>query len=232
MHTLRHRAFTLIELLVVIAVIGAMIGSLGLVLRDGDRSSALQAGQSSLSALVSAARAQAALSRQNVSIVIWADHAGDPATYLRRAAVMVETAPGTLVQRGDAIDLPQGIYFVPPDAGGAYPARLETPADWTIPPHDFTAATGNASAVKNVELASGAPDPTVIADRFYMAASLTPTGVLAGAAINTLVIATGDPEPDGGGIRGINFRNSDSMRGLVVSTYGLVTLVNEKSGFR
>jgi prepilin-type N-terminal cleavage/methylation domain-containing protein len=233
------RAFTLIELLIVIAVVGILIGSVGLGLRDSDKGNALQAAQSSLSSLVSAARAQAALNGSNASVIIWGDPS-DMETYLRRAAVMVETTVGGStfwVQKGEPMTMPNGIYFVPVDAGAGFPAKFQTASDWNN--LDLTEADSNQATssfdVRRLDKAAGtyASDPTFTASKAYVTVSFNAYGQLVkrtgnSKASHALAVAVGEPDPS----NGIVFSNSDSLRGLVLSSYGIPTVVTEKIGFK
>lgn len=232
-------AFTLIELLVVIAVVGVLVGTLGLGLRDSDKGNALQAAQSSLSSLVSAARAQAALNGSNASVIIWGEP-NDQETYLRKAAVMVETTSGGAtfwVQKGESMEMPNGVYFVPADAGAGFPAKFASPSDWTN--LDFTEAdSGQATSsfdVRRFDRATGnyASDPTFTVTKAYVTVSFNAYGQLIkrpgnANASHVLAVAVGEPEPGSG----ILFSNPDSLRGLVVSAYGIPTIVTEKIGLK
>jgi prepilin-type N-terminal cleavage/methylation domain-containing protein len=236
-----RRAFTLIELLVVIAVIAILAGIAGVTLRGGDRGAALQSGQSALSSLVAAARAQASVRLTNATIVIWGEYEKtEPevaSAYLHRAAVMTfedtdpipNGVPDAWVIRGDVLDLPRGVYFVPPDLGGSFPAKYTVAGDWAN--HDRTDAQGNAAApmvVKRWDADAKAyeDDPSVSNSlKGYKTITFDSQGQLVDG--RTLVISLADSDPDG-----LLFNDSNSQRGLVLSAYGVPTVINEKAGLK
>jgi prepilin-type N-terminal cleavage/methylation domain-containing protein len=230
-----RRAFTLIELLVVIAVIGVLVGGLGMALRSGDEGPALQAAQSNLSSLISAARAQAALDNSVCTVLIWAD-SNDLDTYLRRACIARQIdldndgTPDAWARQGPVIELPKGVYFAPGDMGGGFPAKWENGADWAG--LELTESQENASNGPSTSLDFMIYDETGgnwITDplgttRAYVTVAFDPTGTL----VSLLAVATGLPEPGSG----VLFRSADSLRGLKLSTYGVPIVLNEKLAFK
>lgn len=234
-----RRAFTLIELLVVIAVIAILAGISAVALRGGDRGTALQAAQSSLSSLVSSARAQAAVSLNDATIVIWGDDS-KPDTFLRRAAILTRDrdtdGDGDIdgndgyIRRGGIVDLPRGVYFVPPDLGSSLPAKYEKAADWPTTNYR-TQSADNPPATLNVQRPDGAggfENDTDFSAPFkaYRTITINPQGLMANN--NTvLVIALGEAQNGG-----VLFSDSDSQRGLILSNYGIPTVINEKAGLK
>lgn len=234
------RAFTLIELLVVIAVIGVLVASIGMALRDGDRGPALQAAQSNLSSLVGAARAQAALDGINSTVLIWADDT-DVETYLRRACVAQQRdtdGNGSLdawVIQGDLIDLPRGVFFVPGDLGANFPAKWSNATDWNGLTKTESQAAGNAptsgltfkrqDATGAWVLDPSGPSNAYVTIAFDSYGNLV--SKLGASQVDLLAIATGEIQP----LQGVLFNSADSLRGLKLSIYGMPMVLNEKTAF-
>ena len=212
------RGFTLIELLVVIAIIAATAGVLGLALRDGSPAAALQSAQGTFASLLSAARSQAALNQNRAVLAVEADASGDG--FLRNIHVAVETAAGSnqwnLVS--DAA-LPAGIYVVPGTTG--IPGATCTPSSGVWPPKRLSAF--NAPAALTV--ASGGSG---VATFLVSTVEFTGTGKLGGTTGGDKFVhaparrITADA---------VVFDNPDLVRGVVLSAYGSVILVNDGSGF-
>jgi hypothetical protein len=225
----------------VIAVIAILAGIAGVTLRGGDRGAALQSGQSALSSLIASARAQASIRLNNATIVVWGEYDGSKpevaSAYLHRAAVMTfedtkpvpNGVPDAWVIRGDVLDLPRGVYFVPPDLGGISSAKYAVAGDWAN--HDRTDAQGDAAAdmvVKRWDAnAKNYEDDPSVSNNFkgYKTITFDSQGQLVDG--QTLVISLADSDPDG-----LLFSDSDSQRGLVLSAYGVPTVINEKAGLK
>lgn len=173
----KTRGFTLIELLVVMAIIAIFVGGLGLALSGGDGTVATQAGQRSLTTMMSAARSQAILKQAPTRLIIHVDPPlpGDTAEvreekrqkYLRFMAVVVREG-GQWKEVGNGTYLPRGVYFVPPigfnapDAGGSVPQIPTTVIDpstgaWSHDRRTVTtqSETGGTKSVATMEHAHG-----------------------------------------------------------------------------
>ena len=249
-----RRAFTLVELLVVIAIIGVLVGSLAAVLRPSGRAPALQAAQATLSGFVAAARAQAALDNTTSTIVIWSDR-DNPETYLRRAAVAVRVDTNndgladSYTIKGEPVDLPRGIFFVPQDNNGTnLPAALETPADWSTFTLTESQATSNGTTsaatvgkgFRRYEESSTPqwqPDPDAPVTYYENLAfdaygKLVSLKVPAGPAPQYLAVAPGEIQTGAASSdRGVIFREVDGLRGVKLNVYGVAIQLNEKSAF-
>jgi prepilin-type N-terminal cleavage/methylation domain-containing protein len=206
----RLRGFTLIELLVVIGIIALLAAAIGVGLRGGDQTIALQGGQATLSSMVSATRGRAAIAGANARLLVYADPS-DPDRYMRYLAIAVETSasPSTYTIVSDAVLLPNGIYIVPPG---------------TVPVGDNPAWPAN--------LRSGALDSTTVSlaesmgspiDWYYF--QMTKFGSNSSTGSN-LVLSPGERSEDG-----VIFNNAANVRGLKISIYGTVTFIDDATGF-
>ena len=220
-HTRRLDAYTLLELLVVIGVVALMAGGIGLALRDGTPTVALQSAQGTVASLLTAAQSQAALAQNRTMLVVDADPSG--VSFLRGIHIAVETTQnsGRWHLSGD-ITLPPGIYVVPGGAttvnGVSYVADDTTVSVWparrrstlqVVLPGAVPAGAGNPAGIY---LSMTAPFTGLAAtsmgggDKF----------VLAAARRNTA---------------GINFYNAELVRGIALSAYGVAILINDGPGF-
>jgi prepilin-type N-terminal cleavage/methylation domain-containing protein len=201
--------FSLIELLVVIGIIVIMIGALGLALRGGGGNVGLQSAQGTLGSLLTAARAQAAVSQQTAMLVIDADPAKEG--FLRTVHVAVQAGSGWNFV-SDAT-LPPGVYLVPgsrsvtgADCSAAWPAtRLSTVAD----PANFAVAQGGVSGL-------------YLVTNFTVNSVGTPS--TAGAK---LIVAAGRRTS----ATALVFDNPELVRGVILSAYGAPILINNAAGF-
>jgi prepilin-type N-terminal cleavage/methylation domain-containing protein len=226
-------AFTLIELLVVIGVIAVVAGVIGIGFTGGGSAVAMQSGQSTLASLITGVRGKAAVANQNAAVVVWGDPT-DADTFLRQLAVFVEVASGVWQQKGDAVLLPSGVFVVPPEASNTSTrAKLEPAnADWFVVTNfEARSEAANPPATSTVDplLPVREPGATVGSSNqpLYQLITLTPLGRKSGAP-NRIVISMGDRESDSL----IVFRQPESSVGITLSTYGIVTLINEKQAFK
>lgn len=209
--------FTLIELLVVIGLIALAAGVLGVALRGGNPGVALQSAQGTLGSMLSAARTQAALSGRNAALMIHNDPS-DADRYLRAVAVAVDDGTGVWVQHADYVMLASGCAVVPEVApsGGLVDGN-----------GDFSAVKSTALlALPMIPLAGGGSNGASVA---CLGVQFSPTGTLVGGGGN-LVLASVSLQPPSVSPP-LKFTNADNVRGLVISHYGAVTFINDKSGF-
>lgn len=116
------RAFTLIELLVVMAIIVVLLGIVGVALSSGSGRMATEAGQRTLSSMISTARSQAVLNQASVRVIMHVDPP-DPSDmsdskrekYLRFVTILIRDGsnPQGWRELNEGEYLPKGIYFVP-----------------------------------------------------------------------------------------------------------------------
>ncbi len=207
-YTPDRRAFTLIELLVVIGIIAVLAAGIGLMLKGGNPGAALRAGQSTLMSTLAAARGQAALNQVNAMIIVDADISSD--TFLRSVRIVVEKTPGTWTEVGGEVVLPQGVYVVPHAGIDGVTLTSGTTAGHVS---DFFTSTGNVPGV------AGA------ISQFLQSGQVTPLGTLSGGAGGRILVSAGNIT----GPNLLTIDNTNAIRGLVLSKYGIATLLNEGS---
>lgn len=206
---LKERGFTLIELLLVIGIITALAAGIGVALQGGDRSVALRSAQGTLVSLLTAARGEAALAGRNAAFLVQADPGSDG--YLCRVAVTVrDPADTSWIPLDDWATLPAGVYVLPvttPTGALAAPG-----VDWGgLRSSAFSAAT---------EIVGATP---------CLVLSFTPRGTVSGGG--SIVLATAVRVAPGGATP-IQFAQPDAVRGVLVSSYGVATLVDDRTGFQ
>lgn len=207
----KARAFTLIELLVVIGIIALLAGAIGIGLRGGDQTVALQSGQATLSAMVSATRGRAAIAGANARLLVNANEA-DPDRYLRYLAVAVETStsPSTFTIVGEGVSLPAGVYVVP-----SSDVPVGSKSTW---PSELASSALSASP-------QSAVDPSGAENETWYYYEMTKFGTPSMSS-NRFVLSTAERTETG-----IEFTNMQNVRGLKISEYGTVTLIDDAAGF-
>ena len=222
----RSSAFTLIELLVVIGLIGLLAGGLGVAMKNKNPGSGLRSGQSILVSLLSSARSQAALNQVDAMILVQADPTKD--NFLRSVRVVVQTASGatTWQEVGGEVVLPEGIYVVPPvkDVAGAALTLLNNTDT------KRRSLFVNTGTITGASLGSLVPTGT-----YFQSLRLTSLGSVLDASSTTatnsgikvtggrLLVAAGRQT----GATAWELDNVSAIRGFVVSTYGVATLIND-----
>ena len=213
----RSSAFTLIELLVVIGLIGLLAGGLGVAMKNKNPGSGLRSAQSVLVSLLSSARGQSALNQVEAMILVQADPNKD--NFLRSVKVVVQSATNstTWQEVGGEVVLPEGIYVVPPVT------------NLTGAVLSCTNKTGRLSQfVENTT-----PDITGVTGRYFQSLHLTPLGSIAkdtGAGTSQVKVTGGRMLVAAGRQTSANtweLDNEGPIRGFVVSSYGVATLIND-----
>jgi Tfp pilus assembly protein FimT len=207
-------AFTLIELLVVVGIIVLMVGGIGLAMRGGNGSVALQSAQGTLNSLVSAARGQAALTQGSGFLLVNSDPMSDG--FLREIRVAVQPAAGTWSFTGASVFLPAGIYVVPGTTGAT---GVTFAANWPALRHSDLA--DSTSIVDSVTAEKGTFFPTKF--QFGASGSFSSTST----TTNKLVLSPGRRSS----ATTLAFDNPELIRGVSLSAYGAPILINNATGF-
>jgi prepilin-type N-terminal cleavage/methylation domain-containing protein len=143
----RRSGFTLIELLVVIAIIGLFAGAIGVALRGGDQSTAIGSAQRTVSSMITAARAQAAMNGTPARLIIYAETgAAGEFDKLLRYLQIVTWDGSKWVPQGAGTYLPKGAYIVPPDDSLSSVVSFSSVPAWPAPNRrrsDLNYQTGN-----------------------------------------------------------------------------------------
>jgi prepilin-type N-terminal cleavage/methylation domain-containing protein len=224
----RASAFTLIELLVVIGLIGLLAGGLGVAMKNKNPGSGLRSAQSLLVSMLSSARGQAALNQVDAMMLVQADPTKD--NFLRSVRVVVQTASGaaTWQEVGGEVVLPEGIYVVPPVTSVAN-ATLKLLNESDTKRRSLFVNTGTVTGGSS-GLGVLVPEGTYfqslrltslgsvldIDKKSSSNSGLTPTG-------GRLLVAAGRQTGD----KAWELDNVSAIRGFVVSTYGVATLIND-----
>ncbi len=194
----------------VIALIAVLVGGLGLALRTGDRSTALQSGQATLASLLVAARGQSALTGRNAALLLHADPS-DEARFLRALSVAVRNpANDEWLPSDEWILVPPGVALLPP---------VETAELWT----------GSADAwggMRSSAFSSSTESFRGIASHVL---AFTPRGTVSGGG-GDIILAPIVSQPPSEAFP-LRFEQPDAVRGVTVSTYGIATLIHDRSGF-
>lgn len=231
-----HSAFTLLELLVVIGLIAGLSLLLLAGLQGGNKTTALQSAQATVSNLITAARVKAAASGRHCRVLVAADPA-DARRYLRYLALQQARQPGANPAEWDTVqtaELPADIYIVP--ASLASPTGLVSDAArWkrvSAPGEDLV-----SGVFQNQSISHGLEGDQEA--RSWTGVCFTPNGTLASLAggpppRGLLVIAIGIARPPGSyppGQSPVQLVSPDAVRGLVLSAYGVPALLNDRNTF-
>jgi prepilin-type N-terminal cleavage/methylation domain-containing protein len=207
------QAFTLIELLVVIGIIAVLASGVGLALRGNNPEASLRSAQGLAIGALSSARGQAALTQSNARIIVQADN--NDANFLRSIRIVVpdSASPGNWKQVGGEIILPENVYVVPP-TGSLTGVTFETAnGSWNVGRNStlFNAATASVSGLTN-------------ATKSLVSKDISSLGTVEGGRI----VVTPGHRTSG---TAVTLDNASAVRGLVVSRYGVASLVDEATSF-
>jgi prepilin-type N-terminal cleavage/methylation domain-containing protein len=205
----RSSGFTLIELLLVIGIITVLTAGIGVALQGGDRSVALRSAQGILVSLLNAARGQASLAGRNAALLVQADPSAD--NYLHSVVVALRDPGDTKwIPIDDWLQLPAGVYLLP----------VTTPTGALAAPGVDWGGLRSSAFAPATEAVNSVP---------CLVFSFTSRGTVSGGG--NIVLATAARVPIGGAAP-IQFVQPDAVRGVVVSSYGVATLVDDRTGFQ
>ncbi len=217
--------FTLLELLVVIGLIAGLSVFLVGGLAGGRGSVALQAGQSTVANLLLTARTQAIATGRDTRVLVHNDpvEVNQPQRYLRCLVLQINE-DGVWRTLSD-VYLPEGVHVLPRDP--------TTPSNLLLAGPSWTRADG-ASLRSTVFRAAGDLTLTVnspVGER-WATIGFTAAGTTANSGDLVLAMASAVP-PEGGpaGLSPVQFANPEQVRGLSLSGYGLISLVDSRMGF-
>jgi type II secretory pathway pseudopilin PulG len=226
-------AFTLLELLVVIGLIVALSFVLVSGLAGGGKSAALQSAQSAVSTLVTAARTKAPATNRKTRLLVCID-TGLPDRYLRFLVLQLARQPGSSPVDWDTIQslsLPDGVYVVP----GSLTGLVTDPAQWKRV--SDTTEDLVSDIFKNQNLSYAIEGDT--GARLWTGIAFTPNGTLAALAGGPppkgfIVVALGQARAPGtyqAGESPVQLVSPQTVRGLILSAYGVPALLNERNAF-
>ncbi|WP_442891001.1 pilus assembly FimT family protein [Congregicoccus parvus] len=214
----RTAGFSLIELLAVIAIIAVMSGLVGYLLRgSGTESRGLQTAQSTVASLLTLARSQAAVSGRSAVFLVNNNEANSD-RYLRYLVVAtLNPDSGIWEPVNEGVTLPHGCYVRRHSSAGNPANEIETGADWSSV--FSTALSFSVSQAINGDPAS--PET-------WMGIRFSPRGTTIQAGNNPdVVLATGRVNPPGAA-KPFTWTNPDNVRGVSVSIYGQLTMLNNR----
>ncbi len=225
--------FTLLELLVVIGLIAALSFFLFSGLAGGGKSVALQSAQATVSSLVTAARTKAPATNRKTRLLVNVDP-GSPERYLRFVVLQLARQPGSSPADWDTLQsifLPAGAYVVP----AALTGLVTDAAQWKRV--SDSAADLTSDLFQNQSLSYAVEGDTTA--QLWTGVAFTPNGTLAALGggpppKGSIVLALGQPRPPGSYAAGdppIQLGTAQTVRGLVLSAYGVPALLNERNAF-
>jgi prepilin-type N-terminal cleavage/methylation domain-containing protein len=225
--------FSLLELLVVVGLVAALSGAAFHGLAGGGREAAMRSSQALLANLVTAARLKAMGTGCKTRLLVNVDP-GVPDRYLRMVVLQTGRQAGPSPANWDTsqrLSLPHGIFVVPASLAGL----VATATDWkrvSDPTADLASDLFTADPLSHALEEDSAP-------QWWAGVAFTPVGTLATLVSGpppkgALVIAlgrrraSGDYEP---GAPPIELEQPSAVRGLLLSAYGVPTLLRDRTAF-
>jgi prepilin-type N-terminal cleavage/methylation domain-containing protein len=213
----KFQAFTLIELLVVISIIAVLAAGVGVALRGNNPEAALRSAQSLTVGALASTRGQAALTQSNARILVQAKEDDD--NFLRSIRIVVPDPAnvGKWKQVGSEILLPEGVYIMPPVKSFSGVTFVDTDNNWN---------GGRFSNFLKLTTSTIDLDGLSNASRCLVSKDITSLGSVIGGP-GRIVVTTGRRT----GPSTIVLDNSNAVRGLSISNYGVASFVNEPKSF-
>ena len=231
------RGFTLLELLIVLGLIAAIsVVTMSGIFGTG-KAGALQSGQATLVNSITAARLKAMSSGRRARLLINADPTyGGTEHFLRYVVIQLAREAGNNPANWDTVGsalLPDGVYVVPSSLQ-QYSGLIEDESDWrrtTNQSLTLASEALNQTVSLSLDLANQAQlwtgfEFTVAGTTAPLAGLPQPQGII--------VLALGErrrPGTYGPGQSPLVLANSNAVRGLTLSVYGIPNLVNERTSF-
>jgi prepilin-type N-terminal cleavage/methylation domain-containing protein len=225
------QGFTLIELIVVIALVSGLTVILIGGLRD-NKSAALRNAQADVANFLAAARTKALASGCRVRVLIHAD-VNNPARFRRMLVLQQESTSdndGTDFSTTSTVMLPESVIVLP------YKLRIPSglyakPSAWT---KTYAASGGNE--LHSSMLAENPLSVAVLSDSVesWDYIQFTPNDTLSSGHGGDIVLATVTKRPPSDYTAGqspVRAESPDDVRGVSISTYGIVAFINSRSGF-
>ncbi|HWL14694.1 MAG TPA: prepilin-type N-terminal cleavage/methylation domain-containing protein [Opitutus sp.] len=220
------RGYTLVELLVVVALIAGLAAFLFRGIGGSGGGASLQTGQALLTNLFIVARTKAVATGATTRVLVQVDPSIRD-DFLRICAVQIARAGGweTVMETR----LPEGIFVVPGNVP-SLPAGMFDERDAA----GWIKADGS-TPLRSTALRAGAVVTAVVGagtDAQWATVSFAAAGTTAQAG--DIVLAPGRRRPPGtvsAGASPIVLEQPERVRGLALSTYGLVTLIDERASF-
>jgi prepilin-type N-terminal cleavage/methylation domain-containing protein len=232
----RSGGFTLLELLVVIGLIAALSAVLVGGLGGGGQAAALESAQATTTGLITSARTKAAATGRKTRLLI----AAEPlvaARYLRHLVLQIGRQAGASPADWDTVvevDLPDGTYLAPASLTQT-PGLIARPSEWKRASDSL--AELSSDLFQNQTLTAALPGD--LSAQTWTGIAFTPNGTLAALGggpppKGSLVIAPGIRRPTGSyptGESPVQLVKPSTVRGLVLSAYGVPALLNDRWAF-
>lgn len=222
----RRSAYTLLELLLVLGLVASLSAALLVGVR-GNPAVALQAGQSLVVNLVTAARARAVAGGNPTRLLLHREAASvhAPTRYLRYLVLQEFDPVARDWATVSAVFLPTGVYLFP--AQSLSPAFFREPNAWTL--EDSAPWRSHAFAEAPLTLAVNSLVPETW-DALAFDADGVPAFDRNEEERHSLILGLARILPPGSAAP-LAFDQPENVRGLTLGNYGVPILVNERSSF-